>query len=99
MYEARRKKINPKQRSTFIREQKLTWTPRITCKNAAYKAITATHTAFRDRAEFFDQLTRSGRNSDLIDFLSTEVVANVILRERLLKGISDDLPMKHDFDE
>lgn len=52
----------------------------------------------RDRAEFADQLSKSGVNSDLIKYLSKEVFTIVILRERLLKGIADELPMKHDFE-
>lgn len=53
---------------------------------------------FRDRAEFAYQLTRSGGNSDLIDYLRKKVVTNVALRECLLKGIADELLMKENFD-
>lgn len=58
----------------------------------------STHTAFCDRTEFSEHLTNNGGNSNLIDYLRREVVANEILCERLLKGIADELPMKKEFD-
>ena len=62
------------------------------------QVVTATLQAFRDQAEFTGQLSKSGGNSDLIEYLSKEVVTNTVLREHLLKGIADDLPMKNDFE-
>ena len=75
------------------------WKVRETCRNEVDKLVTATHLAFRDRAEFASQLSKIGGNSDLIDYLSKEVVTNIVLRERLLKGIADELPMKDDFEK
>ena len=98
MYLSRCKKKEPKSPSTFLREFHLVWKVRSTCRNAADKLVTATHQAFRDQAEFTGQLSKSGGNSDLIEYLSKEVVTNTVLRERLLKGIADDLPMKSDFE-
>ena len=60
---------------------------------------TSTHRAFRDRSEFEGLLDKVGGNADLIEYLSKEVVANIVLRERLLNGIADDLPMKKTFDD
>lgn len=42
--------------------------------------------------------TNSDGNSELIDYLSKELVSNAMPHERLLKGIADELPMKEDFD-
>ena len=56
MYESRRKKVEPKRPSTFLREKKLRWATRTLCLNAADKLITSTHRAFRDRSEFAGQL-------------------------------------------
>ena len=61
--------------------------------------ITATHIAFRERSEFPGQLDKSGGNANLIDYLRKEVVTNTMLRERLLKEIADDLPMKEGFEQ
>ena len=84
--------------SILLRELHLVWKVRSTCRNAADKLFTATHQAFREQAEFTGQISQSGGNSDLIEYLSKEVVTNTVLRERLLKGIADDLPMKNDFE-
>ena len=86
--------MEPKRPSTFLREKNILWATRTLCRNAADKLITATHLAFRDRSDFAGQLDKSKGNADLIDCLRKEVVTNTILRERLLKGIADDLPMK-----
>lgn len=99
MYEACHKKVDLQRPSTFLRKRKLTWTPRIYWRNAASKVITSTHTAFRDRAELFDQLTKSDEKLYFIDCLIKEAVANVMLREKFRKGIEDKLPMKEEFDE
>lgn len=95
MYKSRSKLKDPKRPSTFLSDLKSTWT---SFRNASEKVITATHSAFRYRAEFADRLTKSGGNSDLIEYLTKEVATNTFLRERFLKGIADDLPMKHDSD-
>ena len=63
------------------------------------QVITATHLAFRNRSEFAGQLEKVGGNADLIDNLSKEVFSNSMLRELLLKGIADYLPMKKTFDD
>lgn len=97
MYLSRCKKKVPKRPSTFLHENKIVWKVRTTFRNAADKIVAATHLVFRDMAEFADQLSKSGRNLDLIDYFSKEVVTNVILRERLLKCIADKLPMQEDF--
>ena len=98
-YESRRRSVDPKRPSTFLREKKLVWDTHTLCRNAADMVITSTHRAFRDRAEFEGQLNKAGGNADLIEYLSKEVVTNVVLRERLLKGIADDLPMKKPFND
>lgn len=59
--------------------------------------MTSTQSAFRDGSEFAPQLTKSDGNSDLIYYASNKFVANMILRERLLKGIADELSMKKNF--
>ena len=99
MYESRRKKVEPKRPSTFLREKKMLWATRTLCRNAADKLITATHLAFRYRSEFAGKLDKSGGSADLIEYLSKEFVTNTMLRERLLKGIADDLPMKKGFEK
>ena len=99
MYESRRKKVEPKRPSTFLREKKIAWARRTLCRNADYKVITATHLAFRDLSEFAGQLEKIGGNADLIDYLRKEFVTNTMLRERLPKGIADYLPMKEGFGE
>ena len=99
MYESRRRLVEPKRPSTFLREKKLVWDTHTLCRNAADMVITSTHRAFRDRYEFEGQLDKVGGNADLIEYLSKEVVTNIMLRERLLKGIADDLPMKQTFDD
>ena len=71
---------------------------RETCRNAADNILTSTHQAFRDQSDFIGQLS-SGGNADLIDYLSNEVVTNKVLRERLLRGIAEELPMKKDFED
>lgn len=78
----------PKRPSTFLREHNPTCKFRTICLNATDKVITASHSAFRDRADFSDRLTKSGGNSDLIDFPSKEEVTNTMLRKRFLKGIA-----------
>ena len=60
---------------------------------------TSTHLAFRDRSEFEGQLDKVGGNADLIEYLSKEVVTNIVRRERLLKGIADDFPMRKTCDD
>lgn len=67
MHKSRSKLKDPNRPSTFLREHNpsVTWASRTRCLNAAEKVITATHSAFRDRAEFADQLAKSGGNSDL----------------------------------
>ena len=75
------------------------WATHTLCRNAADKVITATHLAFRDRSECAGQLDKVGGNADLVEYLSKEVVSNSMLRERLLKGIADDLPMKKTFED
>ena len=75
------------------------WDTHTLFRNATLTVITSTHLAFRDRSEFEGQLDKVGGNADLIEYLSKEVVANIVLRERLLKGIADDLPMKKTFDD
>ena len=52
MYLSSCKKKEPKRPSTFLRELKLVWKVRATCRNAADKLVTATHQAFRNQAEF-----------------------------------------------
>ena len=99
MYESRRKRAEPKRPSTFLREKKIVWSTHTLCLNAADMVITETHLAFRDRSEFAGQLEKVGGNADLIDYLSKEFVSNSMLRERLLKGIADELPMKESFEE
>ena len=94
MYESRRKRAEPKRPSTFLRDKKIVWPTHTLCRNAADKVITRTYLAFRDRSEFSGQLENVGGNADLIEYLSKEVVSNKILRERLLKGIADEFPMK-----
>ena len=69
-----------------------------TCRNAADDVITSTHTAFRDQADFVGQLSKTGGNADLIEYICNDFVTNKVLRERLLKGIAEELPMKKDFD-
>ena len=59
--------------------------------------VTATLQAFRDQTDFTGQLSKSGGNADLIEYICKEVVTTKVLRERLLKGIADDLPMTTDF--
>ena len=71
---------------------------RVTCQNAADSILTSTHQAFRDQEEFIGQLSKNGGNADLIDYISSEVVTNKVLRERLLKAIAEELPMKKDFE-
>ena len=98
MYLSRCKTTDPKRPSTFLREFNLAWKKRITCRNAADNILTSTHTAFRDQADFIGQLSKSGGNADLIEYMSSEVITNKVLRETLLKGIADELPMKKDFE-
>ena len=86
---SRCKKTEPKRPSTFLREFNLSWMTRATCRNSADNILTSTEKAFRDQAEFTGQLSKSGGNADLIDYLSAEVVTNKVLRERLLKGIAE----------
>ena len=69
-----------------------------TCRNAADNILTSTHQAFRDQAEFIGQLSKNSGNADLIYYISGEVVTNKVLRERLLKEIAEELPMKKDFE-
>ena len=70
MYESRRRLVEPKRPSTFLREKKLVWDTHTLCRNAADMVITSTHRAFRDRAEFEGQLNKVGGNADLIEYLS-----------------------------
>ena len=77
MYESRRRKVDPKRPSTFLREKKLVWDTHTLCRNAADTVITSTHLAFRDRSEFGGQLDKVGGNADLIEYLSKEVVTNI----------------------
>jgi len=98
MYLSRCKTTEPKRPSTFLREFNLSWMKRGTCRNAADNILTSTHQAFRDQSDFIGQLSKSGGNADLIEYISKEVVTNKVLRERLLKGIAEELPMKKDFE-
>ena len=82
MYESRRRKVDPKRPSTFLREKKLVWATHTLCRNAADTVITSTHLAFRDRSEFAGLLDKVGGNADLIEYLSKEVVTNSMLHGR-----------------
>ena len=98
MYLSRCKKTEPKHPSTFLWEFNISWMKRGTFRNAADNILTSTHQAFRDQEEFAGQLSKSGGNADLIEYLSKKVVTNKVLRERLRKGIAEELPMKKDFE-
>ena len=98
-YLSRCKKNEPKRPSTFLRDHKLVRKVQATCRNAIDKLVTDTYLAFRDQAEFAGQLTKGGGNTDLIDYLSKEVFTKFVLRDRLLKGIADELPMKDNFEK
>lgn len=92
------KKQRTKRPSTFVREHNRMWKVRATCRNAADNVITAMHISFCERSEYAGQLSKSGGNSDLIEYISKEVVTRTMLRERFLKRMADDLDMKKDLE-
>lgn len=98
MYKSRCKKQDAKRSSSFLREHKVSWKVKATCSNAADKIITATHIALDNQAEFAGQLSNTGGNLDLIDYVSNKLVTNTMFLERLRKGISDYLDMKENFE-
>lgn len=67
---SRCEKKGSKRSLNLFLEQKLVLKVRATCRNAPENSVAATHTAFRERPEFFGQLSKSGGNSDFIDYLN-----------------------------
>lgn len=87
-----------KRPAKFLREHNPARKVRATFRNAVDMLITASNNAFRERSEFTGQLSKSGGNSDIIDLLSKEVGTNLMLRERLLKRIAEELPINKNFE-